>query len=920
MARSMQQFEAPPNHERAAKTLIRPLIIALIAVAGWFAGPAAHAVDSNQRTFQIEAQSVSAALKLFAAQSDLQMIFTESDVGGAKTGGVMGTKTVREALTELLKGTGLEFAFTTNHVVVVRRARGAGATAPENRDPPAKSTGDVLERGKSESSTNPSEAQPNRGHDGPPVDKTESRKKDDALTEVVVTGTRLKDVTDTASPVMVFTRAEIDQSGLGSVGAFLQKLPQNFSNVSETTIASVAGGLSSNNGVNATGVNLRGLGSDATLVLVDGHRVAPGGGDGNIVDVSMIPLSAVERIEVLTDGASAIYGSDAVGGVVNIIMRHDFDGLETRARVGRVSDGASHETQIGQSAGKSWGSGSALLSYEFYDRTPLSAADRPYTASAPLPFTLLPEQLRQSAFASVNQSLGSDLTLFADGLYAHRWTYIDGSVVGAFSQYSPAAIDEYSSTVGGRWRISDTTELEINGGFSRSDSNAASYAIGTAPPIDSSETRTTLSTGETVLRGSLGSVPGGALQYAAGAQFRRESYDSIDYVAQSEFQPHREVAAGFIEVRVPLIGAAMAVPAAQRLELTLADRQEHYSDFGSTNDPTFGLIWQPMTDFKVRGTYGRSFVAPLLSELNPVPFETVAFNTSLVPGSAPPGGDVNELVVFGGNPALRAQTAKTWTIGADWDSEATNGWKAHLNYYAIDFTDRITNLQSAGYNVFYALPMASIYGPQIVRTNPSAALVQQLVSSPGFVNFGATNLTDFAAVIDSRELNLSSVNTRGLDSAVSYRAAIGPVEIDPGLDLTYIWKLTNQFTAATPETSIVNTLYNPTRVKARGHLVLSDGAVSLATFLNYVNSYTNNVTAGEPVPISSWTTFDVTASYACTTCSGFLRDFAVSAGVINLANRAPPFAANANGYDINYDGANANPLGRYLFVQLSKHW
>src|SRR5580692_4939448 len=164
MARSTRQLEAPPGHERAAKTLIRPLVIALIGIAGWFAGTAAHAADSNQRTFQIEAQPVSAALKLFAAQSDLQMIFTESDVGGAKTGGVMGTKAVREALTELLKGTGLEFAFTTNQVVVVRRARGAGATTPENRDPPAKSTGDMLDRGKSESSTNPSEAQPDQGH------------------------------------------------------------------------------------------------------------------------------------------------------------------------------------------------------------------------------------------------------------------------------------------------------------------------------------------------------------------------------------------------------------------------------------------------------------------------------------------------------------------------------------------------------------------------------------------------------------------------------------------------------------------------------------------------------------------------------------------------------------------------------------
>jgi outer membrane receptor protein involved in Fe transport len=120
--------------------------------------------------------------------------------------------------------------------------------------------------------------------------------------------------------------------------------------------------------------------------------------------------------------------------------------------------------------------------------------------------------------------------------------------------------------------------------------------------------------------------------------------------------------------------------------------------------------------------------------------------------------------------------------------------------------------------------------------------------------------------------------------------------------------------------STVNTLYNPTRVKARGHLTATDGPFDVAAFVNYASSYKNNVTAGDVVPISAWTTIDMTASYACQSCQGLLRDFGVSLGVINLANRAPPFAANANGFAVNYDGANASPLGRYLFVQLTKRW
>ena len=890
-------------------------VAALALLLAMLGAGTAHPADLPGRDFHfdIPAGALSQALRTFGQMAGEQIIFTEDLVSGLKSQGLKGDFTADAALHRLLDSAGLSAERNAAGVIMIRRQPPArtntGSSAP-SRVPPLAAAGAVSQSGPT--------ADERTGRSNAPAPDT--RNKDTPLEELVVTGTHLKDVTDTASPVMVFTRANIDQSGLGSVGAFIQRLPQNFGNVSESTIASVAGGISADNAVNATAVNLHGLGGDATLVLVDGHRVAPGNVDGNFVDVSMIPLSAVERIEILTDGASAIYGSDAVGGVVNIIMRKDFDGLESRARFGTVTDGASHETQIGQSAGKNWGSGSALLTYEFYDRTPLSAADRPYTSGVPLPFTLLPEQIRQSVFASIDQSVNNDLSLFADGLYSHRRTYTDATVVGAFSQHSPATIDGYSATAGGRWRISRETELDLTGGYAANDTHTAAYDLGSPDPVASAKTRTSLWTVDAVLRGSLGSAPGGPVQYAFGAQYRHESYEANDFIANTLFEPQRTVEAAFLELRVPLIGLANDIPFTQRLELTLADRQEHYSDFGSTNNPTLGFIWQPLSALKFRGTYGRSFVAPLLSQLNPVPFEIVGFNTALLPGSAPPGGDVNELVEFGGNPDLKAQTAKTWTLGVDWDTGGPHPFRAHVNYYAIQFADRITNLQGAGYNVFYALPMAAVLGPQIVRPNPSPALVQQLVSSPAFLDFGTSNLTDFAAVIDSRELNLSSVDTRGLDLSAAYHFAIGPITLEPGIDANYILKLTNQFTSATPTVSMVNTLYNPPRVKARGHLTITDGPFDVAAFINYVSAYKNNVTAGDIVPISAWTTIDLTSSYSCRTCQGLLRDFGVSLGVINLANRAPPFAANANGFAVNYDGANASPLGRYLFLQLTKRW
>src|SRR6185312_9074463 len=152
-------------------------------------------------------------------------------------------------------------------------------------------------------------------------------------------------------------------------------------------------GGTSANAVDGTGVNLRGLGNAATLVLVNGHRVAPGNTEGNFVDISMIPLYAVERVEVVTDGASAIYGADAVGGVINIILGRNLDGAETRARYGTVTSGSARERQVGQTVGHSWDTGSAQLIYDYLDRTPLSARSRSYTRSVSEPTMLLPEQV-----------------------------------------------------------------------------------------------------------------------------------------------------------------------------------------------------------------------------------------------------------------------------------------------------------------------------------------------------------------------------------------------------------------------------------------------------------------------------------------------------------------------------------------------
>src|SRR6478735_8710308 len=147
---------------------------------------------------------------------------------------------------------------------------------------------------------------------------------------VDVTGSNIKRIEgEGALPVQVITRQEIEQVGIQTAMGVVERLSANSS----------IGGLNLQGSEGATGVgyaaaSLRGLGSARTLVLLNGRRLANTAFSGTSVDINSIPLSAIERVEVLTDGASAIYGTDAIGGVINFILRRDFTGAEVSVYYG----------------------------------------------------------------------------------------------------------------------------------------------------------------------------------------------------------------------------------------------------------------------------------------------------------------------------------------------------------------------------------------------------------------------------------------------------------------------------------------------------------------------------------------------------------------------------------------------------------
>ena len=179
----------------------------------------------------------------------------------------------------------------------------------------------------------------------------EAAADDDGVTldTVQVTGTNLRRSDEAGvNPVLVLDRAQIERSGKVTVSDLLRSLTANSGNsFNEQYTGSFANG--------SAGVSLRGLSQKNTLVLVNGYRVAAYGfaqnTQDNFVDLNALPLGAVERIEVLKDGASALYGSDAIAGVVNIILRRKIEGIELDAAYGAATEGGIDQRSLGLRAG-----------------------------------------------------------------------------------------------------------------------------------------------------------------------------------------------------------------------------------------------------------------------------------------------------------------------------------------------------------------------------------------------------------------------------------------------------------------------------------------------------------------------------------------------------------------------------------------
>lgn len=206
-----------------------------------------------------------------------------------------------------------------------------------------------------------------------PAALAEQAQATDDVERVAVTGSRIKRADmETASPVSIISAEDIEMGSYTSVDQILQQ------NVASNGMAT---GAASNNGGNgAARINLRGLGTARTLVLVNGRRMVNSGvGADSSVDLNTIPVASIASIEVLKDGASAIYGSDAVAGVVNIITKKDFEGVEFSAGYAGTQEGDGNTGEVSLTAGGSSDRGNFVIGASYVDRGQAKQGDRDFS-------------------------------------------------------------------------------------------------------------------------------------------------------------------------------------------------------------------------------------------------------------------------------------------------------------------------------------------------------------------------------------------------------------------------------------------------------------------------------------------------------------------------------------------------------------
>jgi len=823
-------------------------------------------------SFHLPSQSLAASLRAVALASG-RSIGGSADLVGRKIAPALeGNFTAEEAIAALLAGSGL-------------RARPVGNLF-------------VIER-----------ADPASGQSG-------SAPTADA--DIVITGSRIRGA-PVSSEVIKLDRESLLDTGKSTVAEALRTLPQNFGggqnpgvgfNVPATSGEDVGGGSS---------VNLRGLGSDATLTLLDGRRVSYSAAHQS-VDVSAIPFNAIARIDVVPDGSSALFGSDAVAGVVNVVLRRDLKGLETSARIGGSTDGGNFEQQYSVTGGRLWDGGGFLLAYEFGGNSRITTDQRSYGISRP-GLTIYPELRHHNALATFHQDLGPQFSLSIDGLFDKRWEN-----------------QSYPLNFAGDLSVSKSTSFSVAQSFGLAPSLIWSAPAGWEVSLAGTYGQDKVRYGGTDYEGSVGTDAGRgfyrnraqnielsangplfdigprAAKLAVGAGYRRNSFERFTSNGSQDIHRAQRSDYAFGELSLPLLGAGDG-GTATLLTGSAALRYERYPGIDTVTTPKLGLILSPTRDFDLKGSWGRSFRAPTLYEQY-TPQASYLIGARSVGGGNFPAGST-AILLTGGNPHLKPERSTNWSATFDAHPRALPGLDLALTYFAVRYADRVvTPIQS------FATALSDPVNASRVTLAPTAAAQSAFIAGAGsFIDITGGSGYDpskVVALIDDSSVNAGQQHVHGLDLLASYSSKLGLGTLLLTGDASYL-RSDQRIAAGLPLTPLAGAIFNPPHFRGYGSASWKQGGLTLSADATYIGPV-RDARASVPVRVRGMTPVDLTIRFQRPSGRGLLDGLDLTLSVQNALNAKPAVIATTLFYDTPYDSTNYSPFGRVVSVTVARKW
>lgn len=826
--------------------------------------------------FDLDSQDLATALRAASRIAGRDVMFPEDLVRGRRSRPLSGTYTVQAAVDALLAGTNLRSDVRSDVILISGQEK-------------AQFDGQNLES--------------------------------DPIT---VTGSRIRGA-PLASAVTVISQEAMRNAGTTILGDVMRAVPQNY-NGGQNPGVGFSQGAGTNINVNAaSSFNLRGLGSDATLTLLNGHRLAYNSTDQGI-DISAIPFDAIDRIEIVSDGASALYGSDAVGGVVNVILKRAYEGLSTTARIGGSTQGGNQQQQFSAVSGKQWSDGGVVLTYDYEHDASITAKQRSYSRTLGEGTTLFPEMSHHGVMVTANQELSDIFDVSIDGLYSHRTSEKRGAttkgipVLVSGLTYKPK-IESFNiaptlrAKLGGNW----TAEASFLYGEDRSHIDTKTFTDGLVTRRVMGCYCNSTKSAELNLDGPLLRLPAGRARLAVGGGYR---YNRLDYdlgaIGQAPigiFQHSIDSYYGFGELFVPLVSSDMQLPFIHALSLTGAVRYERYPGIDSVATPKFGMIFSPSDQLDLKLSWGKSFKTPTLHQRF-ASTEVYLYKASRYTNDAGPKDTI--FTVFGGNEGLTPERATSWSSTLDIHPTSLPDFRATISYFTIAYTSRaiepMTSLGGVMNNPIYA---------DLIVQNPSSAAQAELI---GRADYGVTNLSgapydpdSVIAIIDDSFRNVAQQSAHGIDASVEHRIALGragTLLINGSATLLYSKR---RLSARQPYMNLAGDLFNPARFRGRFNVTWKKDDLTLTPTMNYTSGSHDR----RQVPnteIAGQTSFDLTARLAPSLASGLFHGSDFSFTALNIFNSKPRAIRVNYPTDTPFDSTNYSVAGRYIGVSVRRHW